>query len=173
MHSHILLSGACCFALFAAGGVSQASSLSKADQAFLSMAAKDDMTQAHEGQMAEKQAERAEVKDLAKTLVKDHTSSYEQLTILASKTGAVIPKGIDSGKDASIRQLAPLKGASFDRTFTHDEIEGERRLMAVFKREAQQGQNPDVKAYASRMVPVLEKDLKLAEDCGKPVKAGM
>jgi hypothetical protein len=62
------------------------------------MAARTDMTEAHEGQMAENQASSAGVKDLGKTLVQDHMQSYEELTALAAKTGVSIPKGINNGK---------------------------------------------------------------------------
>jgi putative membrane protein len=40
-----------------------------------------------------------------------------------------------------------------------------QRALAAFKREASAGRDPDVKAYASRMIPTLEKHLKLAQDC--------
>ena len=80
------------------------------------------MTEAHEGQMAERQATRAEVKNFAKTLVSYHTESYEHLTELAAKTGESIPKGIDSSKNRTIQQLLHLKGQAFDRGFARDEV---------------------------------------------------
>lgn len=148
-------------------GIAQAASLSTADKQFLIMAAKADMTEAHEGQIAEDQASRTDVKELAKTLVQDHTDSYQQLTQLAAKTGVSIPKGIDTAKVQTIVRLVHLKGATFDRRFAEDEIAAHRRAIAVFKREAEHGQDADVKAYAAKMVPVLEKHLHLAEDCAK------
>jgi hypothetical protein len=42
--------------------------------------------------------------------------------------------------------------------------------IADFKREAQHGQNPDVKAYASKMIPVLEGHLRRAKALAKPVE---
>ena len=61
----------CCFAMLAAGAVAYAASLSSADRQFMVMAAKTDMMEAHEGQMAENQANQSNVKDFAKTLVRD------------------------------------------------------------------------------------------------------
>jgi putative membrane protein len=156
--------------LLVAGGTMYAESLSKTDDQFLTMAAKTDMTEAHEGEMAESQADRSDVKELAKTIVRDHTDSYHQLTELANKTGASIPKGIDIRKDHTIVQLVHLKGASFDRQFAKDEIAAHRQAIAAFKREAEHGQNADLKAYATKMIPILEKHLHLAEDCAKPTK---
>ena len=87
MQIRIIISGACCLAMLAVTGIAHAASLSNTDQQFMIMAAKADMTEAHEGQMAEHQARGAHVKDFANTLVQDHTESYEHLTELAAKTG--------------------------------------------------------------------------------------
>ena len=163
---------ACCFALLAASGIACAASLTSADQQFMTEAARTDMIEAHEGQMAQNQASRADVKTFGGTLVRDHTNSYAQLTVLAAKDGVTIPKGINSAKDRTIEQLVHLKGDRFDRQFVRDEVAAHRHAIAVFKREAEHGQNPDVKAYAQKMIPVLENHLRLAEACAKPVKRG-
>jgi len=157
-----------CVAILAAAGTARAASLSNADKQFLSLAAKTDMTEAHEGQMAEEQATRAEVKAFARTLVQDHTDSYERLTALAGKNGVSIPKGIDSAKDREIERLNHLKGARFDSEFTRDEIADHRRALAVYEREAKHGEDADVRDYAAKMIPILEKHLQLAEQCAKP-----
>jgi putative membrane protein len=172
MQNRSMPSAACCLALLAAGAAANAASLSNADRQFMIMAAKTDMTEAHEGQMAEEQGNHANVKDFAKTLVQDHTKSYEHLTELAAKTGVFIPKGINAAKDRSVEQLAHLKGERFDRQFTKDEIADHRQAIAAFKREAARGRDADVKAYAAKRIPVLEKHLHLAEECAKPVKNG-
>ena len=142
--------------------------MSNFDRQFMTLAARTDMVVAHEGQIAENQATRADVKNLASTLVQDQTDSYARLAALASKAGDSIPKGIDAAKDPAIRRLAHMKGRNFDRQFTQDELTANRQAIAVFKRETRRGHDADVKAYASSMIPVLEKHIHLAEDCLKP-----
>lgn len=165
----LIASGFCCVALFTAAGVASAASLSSADKNFMTTAARTDMTEAHEGQMAANQALRADIKDLAKMAVDDHTQSYERLTELAAKIGVRIPKGI-SGRSLAIQQLVHLKGTNFDRQYAKDETASERQTLALFKHEAAHGQNADVKAYASQEIPVLEKILQTAAQTTKPVK---
>ena len=103
-------------------GIASAASLSPTDKQFMISAAKTDMTEAHEGQMAENQGRSDDVKNLAKTLVQDHTNSYTQLSELAAKEGVSIPKGINASRDPSIRLLVHLTGQRFDQAFTKDEI---------------------------------------------------
>ena len=165
IHNH--LESKCGLTLLAAVAVMYGASLSNTDKQFLIEAAKADMTEAHEGQMAQEQANRADVKALAKTLVQDHTESYGQLTGLAAKLGVSIPKGINTAQDRTIKQLVHLKGNNFDREFARDEIAAHRHAIAVFKRESEHGQDADVKAYAAKMIPVLEKHLHMAEECAK------
>ena len=169
MHMHRTSSGVC-LALFATGALAFAASLSKADKQFMIAAAKANMTEAHEGQMAEAQASANDVKEFAKTLDQDHTEAYRELEALAAKTGVSIPNGIDVGKIATVQQLEHLKGANFDRAFAKDEVAAHRQAIAEFKREADHGSDPDVKAYAAKMLPVLQKHLSLAEQCAKPNK---
>lgn len=157
----------CCLAL--AAGAAYAATLNVADRNFMSTAARTDMTEAHEGQMAEKEGMRKEVKDLAKAMIQDHTESYEHLTELAAKTGVSIPKAI-SGKGPSIQRLMHVKGAGFDHRFAEEEVMEGRQTIALFKREAAHGQEADIKAYATKTLPVLEKDLELAEQCAKTAK---
>jgi putative membrane protein len=157
-----------CFVLLAAG-LAWAASLDNADKQFLITAARTDMTEAHEGQMAEGQATRTDVKTLGKTLAEDHSASYAQVSQIAAKEGVTIPKGINVSQNHTIVQLVHLKGDNFDRQFAKDEVAAHRQLLVVFQREAKQGKDPEVKAYASKMIPTLEKHLQLAEQCEKPV----
>jgi putative membrane protein len=110
------------------------------------------------------------VKDFGQKLSNDHTIAYEDLTVLANKTGETIPKAIVRNK--TIDRLQHLKGASFDRTFLLDEVQPHRTAIATFKNEAEHGENPDVKAWAKTMIPRLEGHLQRAENLAKQTKTG-
>jgi putative membrane protein len=150
--------------------LAQSQTASNVDKAFMTMAAQADMTEAHLGQMAESQASKSQVKDFGQKLTHDHTDAYVQLTALAVKTRNAIPKGIDVRKISAIEQLMKAKGARFDRQFVQDEIRDHQKALAEFRREAQHGQNHDVKTYASKMIPVLEDHLHEAQTLAKPAK---
>jgi putative membrane protein len=169
MKNRSIVLGSGLIALLAVAG-SAFAAMSGADKQFMVTSARTDMIEAHEGQIAEQQASKADVKDYAKMLVQDHSDDYGHLSALASKTGVSIPKGINAAKDRNIEQLAHVKGAGFDRLFTREEIAAHRQALAAAKRESAQGKDSDVKAYATSMIPVLEKHLQAAEACAKPAK---
>jgi putative membrane protein len=166
-----ILTGLLCCALGGMAALAQTSTAPKSDQDFLNMAAQTDMTEAHLGQLATNQAAAQEIKDFAQMLVTDHTNDYQQLGMLASKTGNTIPTGLDAKQDKMIAPFEKLKGAAFDRRFAHEMVAGHTKAIAEYKREAQDGQNADIKAYASQTLPTLQKHLEAAQGLEKPKPA--
>jgi putative membrane protein len=137
------------------------------DQDFLNFAAQTDMTEAHLGQMAQEQGGTQAVKDLGQMLATDHTNDYKQLGTLASKAGLVLPKGIDAKHDKMIAPFEKLKGKMFDRRYTHEMVAGHTAAIAEYQKEASDGQNADLKAYAKDTLPTLEKHKAAAQDAEK------
>lgn len=165
MQKSSMLTLACGTAALMVCAAAQAASVSRADREFMSTAATMDMTGAHEGQLAQDKASSAEVKDFARMLAKDDGESFGRLAEVATRAGVTIPRGINTAHIQEIRTLEAMKGSRFDRQFARNEVTAEQRALTVFKREAKYGENSDVKAYATSMIPVLDNDLKRAEQC--------
>jgi putative membrane protein len=156
-----VLIGAGVYCLPAAG---RTAASAKSDEAFLATAAQADMTIVHMGKMAQERAETPSLKDFANTLVQDHTNDYQELTELASKAGHGIPKVIDKHNDRTIATLDHYKGKTFDHAFLETQAAEHERLVSAFKREAEHGSNPDVKAYANKALPTIEQHLHDVEN---------
>jgi putative membrane protein len=154
----------CCAMVWAQAG---ATSTAGGDQAFVDMAAQTDMTEAHLGQMAQEKASSQAVKDYANMLVTDHTADYTKLTAVAGKAGLSVPKGIDAKHDKMIAPFEKLKGAAFDHRFIHEMAVGHEGAIAAYNKEARDGQNADIKAYATETLPTLQKHEQGAKDLTK------
>ena len=142
-------------------------SAATSDQAFVTMAAQTDMTEAHLGQLAANQASSQDVKDFAQMLVTDHTNDYNQLTATAQKAGLTVPNGIDAQHQHMIAPFEKLKGKMFDRRFAHDMVMGHETAIAAYDKESRDGQNADLKAYAKQDLPTLEKHKTAAQGLAK------
>lgn len=138
-----------------------------ADQKFVDMAAQTDMMEAHLAQMAQDRAEAQGVKDYAQMLNSDHTNDYQQLTAAATKAGLTVPQGLDAMHDRKIAPFEKLKGAAFDHRYITEMISGHEEAISAYKKEANDGQNADIKAYANTALPVLQKHLDGAKDLEK------
>jgi putative membrane protein len=152
----------CCWPVLA-----RTSNSHKSDAAFLDTVAQSDMTIVHIGKIAEERAEASNLKDFAKMLVQDHTKDYEELTALAAKSGDKIPTAIDKQNNQTISKLDKDKGKTFDHAFLSAEATEHEKLLSAFKHEANHGSNPDIKAYANKVLPNLERHLHTAEDLSK------
>jgi putative membrane protein len=144
--------------------------LSASDKKFIDNAADIDMLEAHLGQMAQNQASSAEVKNFGQTLEQDHSKAYGQLLELGDKIHEQVPRGIDVRKQAAFNQLHNAKGAAFDRRFAADQVRDHEKALNEFKREAEHGQNADVKSYANQQIPTLEEHLHKAQELARSSK---
>lgn len=163
-----ILTGLICCALGGLPAIAQKmGTAAMTDQQFIDFAAQTDMTEAHLGQLAAEQASSPEVKDFAQMLVTDHTADYQQVSMAASKAGLTVPKGLDAQHEKMVAPFEKLKGAAFDHRFVREMVVGHTKASAEYKREAQDAQNPDVKAYANQTLPTLEKHLQAAQELEK------
>jgi putative membrane protein len=167
MYYKTILAGICSCVLFGAMASAQTSNLSQSDKTFLDMAADANMSEAYLGKMAENKASETSVKDFGQKMIRDHTDAYEALTILANKIGATIPKGIDVRRYRIVEELMHAKSGRFDRSFLREEVQDHEKALVEFRSEANHGQNVDVKAYASKMIPTLEQHLQIAQSLAK------
>src|SRR3954454_19784081 len=142
-----------------------------ADQEFVTFAAQNDMAEAHLGQLAAEQASSQAVKEYAQMLVTDHTKDYQQLSMLAQKAGVDVPKELDASHIKLIAPLQKLKGPAFDRRFATQNIAAHETAAAAYDKESRDGQNPDLKAYATQTIPILEKHKNEAQQLSKAGKS--
>lgn len=163
-----IVSGFCWVALSCVLAVAaQRPAPSMTDQQFVDFAAQTDMMEANLGQLAATQASADTVKDYAQTLVTDHTNDYNQLSMAAGKANLEVPKGLDAAHDKMIAPFQKLKGAAFNHRYLQEMITGHTKAIAVYKKEASDAQNADVKAYAEQALPTLEKHLEDAKNLAK------
>jgi putative membrane protein len=152
-----------CLSLAAAFFVSAkdpASSLNASDEKFVKMAAESGMTEVKVAELGAQKASRAEVKALAETMIKDHTTLNEGLTALATSKGAqlssvIAPKGADTVKD-----LEKYSGEEFDKQFLEAMKDGHEKSVKNFKDAAENAKDGDVKAFASKNLPTIEGHLE-------------
>jgi putative membrane protein len=169
-----ILSTACCVALGSVAVLAQANAAPKpamTDQQFVAFAAQTDMVEANLGQLAQTAAASQSVKDYAQMLVTDHTKDFGQLNDVAHQASFTVPTAI--GAEQNKMMLDPLEkltGASFDQHYLHAMIAGHTKAVAVYKEEASDAQNPQLKAYAEAAVPVIEKHLDDAKKLEKSKK---
>ncbi|HZU24062.1 MAG TPA: DUF4142 domain-containing protein [Bryobacteraceae bacterium] len=147
--------------------MSASHSLNAQDKNFLRFAATTDMTEAHEGQLAQTSASSQNVKDFGHKLAQDFSNSYGRLLQIAQTAGEAIPRGIDVRQDRNISRLDHLRGRAFDAQFVRDQIREDQATIPVFRREAEHGQDPALRTWAQQALATVENDLMQARQLAR------
>ena len=93
-------------------------------------------------------------------MVKDHSAANDKLKSLAESKNIALPKGIGVKQRATKARLDILHGEAFDKSYIKDMVKDHEEDIAEFTKEAQRGQDPDAKAYATATLPTLQKHLE-------------
>src|SRR5262245_2253451 len=142
-----------------------------ADLEFILEAAQGGMAEVELGKVAAQQGGNEEVKKFGQQMVSDHGKGGDELKALAQQRGITLPSDLDSKDKALVTRLSKLHGASFDRTYMRNMVSDHKQDVAAFKREAASGKDPEVKAWATKMLPTLEEHLKEAQAVNKTAAA--
>lgn len=140
--------------------------LSTTDAYFMDQAARGGLAEVSEGQLAARQAHEPAVRRFATRMVADHTKVNTDLDALAQQKRITLPTMPSDAQQHMMSQLQGLTGSTFDHTFLDQQVALHRYAVDLYRNEAKQGTDADVKALAARVLPELEQHLSEAERLG-------
>lgn len=143
------------------------------DRKFMDKAAQGGMAEVEMGQLAEQNADNANVKAFAKRMVDDHSKANDQLKQLAAQEGVSLPSTLTAQDQATKDRLAKLHGAAFDKAYMHDMVLDHKKDVAEFKHESTAAKTPALKEWVQQTTPTLESHLNEAEKVAPEVGASM
>ena len=77
--------------------------------------------------------------------------------------GVTVPK--DNSDTSAIDSLKALNGKAFDTAYIEKlGVQGHQEAVAAFQKEAQDGQNADLKKAAQKALPTIQQHLKMAQE---------
>jgi len=132
--------------------------LSAADKSFMMNAAKGGMMEVEMGKMAAQNAQNADVKKFGNRMVTDHSKANNELMALAKEEGVTLPGAKSPGKWKS------------DKDYMDMMVKDHQADLAEFQKEAQNGADPELKAFAAKGTKMVSTHLKLAQETQGKVK---
>jgi len=134
-----------------------------ADKTFANKAAAGGLAEVELGRLAEKNASSANVKAFGQRMVTDHTQANQELMAIAKQQNLVLPKTPDDATKSKMTSLAAKKGSAFDQAYAADMVQDHQEDVADFEKEATSGQDPALKNFALKYLPVLKQHLSMAQ----------
>jgi putative membrane protein len=143
--------------------------LSVSDQQFVQDASQAGATEIEASKLALKNSSDPQVKKFATQMITDHTKLARNLDVIAAKKGLKAPPAADS---AVIGKLQELKGADFDKAYIEQvAVGGHQKAVELFQKESDSGADPQLKAAATRALPVIKHHLAMAQQLGNGMKS--
>jgi putative membrane protein len=137
------------------------------DRGFMIYAARDGLFHVEAGKLAVQRASREDVKKFGQHAIEHHSQINDELIKLASTKGVTLPKNMTRKERETLDRLAKLSGADFDKAYIEMEMRDHSKDLSEAQKEAKDGKDPDVKAWAAKIMPTIEEHLKMLRDLSK------
>ena len=146
-----------------------ADDLAAQDKMFVTEASGSGLAEVELGQLAQQQAASSEVKQFGQQMVQDHGQANQKLMALAKELGATPPEKPGEKAEATKRELEGMTGEKFDQGYIRAMIKDHDQAVALFQREAQEGQSEQLRKFAEATLPTLQEHLQMARSIGRQV----
>jgi len=152
--------------------VGAARPVSSQDRTFMDQASQINLAEISLGRYVQAHATSATAKHLGARYVRDHTQAQASLQALATRLHVTLPTARGVRHQSMVARVEGQKGRMLGFTFARVSVRGHRAAIAIFRKEASGGSNPQVKAYAAHYLPVLWAHLRLAEHAQSAIRVG-
>jgi len=139
--------------------------LDKADRNALAEMAMANMAEISNGKLALSKAVNPDIKAYAQRMVDEHSKTLAEVQALAQAKGVELPKELNLKYKAKGAMLEALKGDIFDRTYMKQSGRRDHRVThEQLKDDMDKIKDPDIKALAMKMRPIVEQHLLQADE---------
>ena len=97
-----------------------------------------------------------EVKLFAQSMINDHAKANNELIALATGKAMAVPMALEIRDRADEAVLLGKTGDDFDRAYAHQQLAAHIGAVALFEAEAERGRDPQLRAWAAKMLPTLK-----------------
>ncbi|MFN8349632.1 MAG: DUF4142 domain-containing protein [Spirosomataceae bacterium] len=139
----------------------------KDDAEFVMEAADGGMMEVEMGRLAAGKAISAEVKKFGQMMVDDHSKANDELKTLAAQKNITLPTLLTEKHRKMIDDLSTKKGKDFDKKYMDIMVDDHKEDIDKFEKAADNSNDPDIKAFASKTLPTLRHHLQMAEAAEK------
>lgn len=133
---------------------------------YVKMAADGDLYEIRSSEIALQKSKRPDVKDFARQMIADHTTTSKSLMAALSNKDRKITTPLtmmSASNDAKVTLLKKAPKASFDDLYLQQQAQAHQNAWALHKGYASDGTDPALMQVASTAVPIIERHLAHAK----------
>jgi putative membrane protein len=143
------------------------------DSQFMMKAASGGMMEVELSNLAQQKSKDTWVKKFAAMIVRDHTKANNDLKALAASKNITLPATMGEDHQKHMDDMREKTGADFDEDYIDMMVRDHKDDVDMFEKEANNGNDADIKAFASTTLPVLRMHLDSAQSIADMMKDHM
>ena len=128
------------------------------------------MAEVQLGKLAQDNAGSKAVKEFGLQMASDHAKANDKLKEIAASKDVELPTSPAKKEQAFEDKFQTMSGSNFDKAYISHMVADHRMDIAEFEKEAKNGKDAEVKAFASETLPTLREHLKMAQQTQSQVK---
>ena len=145
--------------------------LAQEDMEFARKAAEGGLKEVRLGELAEQQAESAEVQQFGQRMVEDHGQANEELKRIAEQKGVELPQELPDDAQQLHDELQQKSSAEFDQAYMDEMVSDHEQDVEEFESYVESAQDTDLRNFAEQTLPTLREHLELARQTREQVVA--
>ncbi len=126
------------------------------DQLFAAAATSGGLSEVSMARIALQRGSSDEVKLFAQRMINDHSKANNELINLATSKAMPLPMSLEIRDRADEAILSGKTGDEFDKAYIHQQLAAHMGAVALFEAEAARGRDPQLQAWAAKMLPTLK-----------------
>jgi putative membrane protein len=131
---------------------------------FLEKVASADQLEIESGRLAAQKASDPQLKAFGQKMASDHSQADQELRALALRKGVTLPIAMSDSHQKKLDKLREEKaGKDFDAGFRDLMIDSHKEAIGLFEDTAKDAKDPEVKAFAARMLPKIQQHEQAAK----------
>jgi putative membrane protein len=134
-------------------------------QDFVNKVAISDMFEIQSSQLALSKQPDKDTKPFAQKMVTDHRKTSKELKSLVDggKVKATLPSALDTQHQKMLDDLKAKSGKDFDQSYDQVQVKAHQDAVVLFNAYAKDGDDPELKKWAAKTLPHLERHLTMAQ----------
>ena len=121
-------------------------------------------------ELANQRSRNNEVKQIAQTLLNDHSASLNELKTLAQSKAISIPVEERPSAKRKLDNLADKSGDEFDKSWCNEMMDIHDETIEKFEKRLEDTNDAELKAYISKTLPALRKHHDSLEACNERMR---
>jgi len=153
-------------------GAAASSPSTNSDQDFVTRAAQGNSAEIELGKIGAAKSKNPSVKQFAQMMVKDHTTALNELQELAQSKNLNFNDDLPDDAKTLQAKLSSDTGKQLDKDYMDSMVEDHQKDVQEFTDKSQTAKDPDVKQWAGKTLPTLQKHLEKAQQINAKLNKG-